>query len=95
MELKSVNNSLSPPQLQLNSLLEHYQNGRYDEAERLAISITKQFPNDQFSWKVLGAVLKQTGRMSEGVIASQKAVEINPKDADIVTWGLLFKISVG
>ena len=48
MELKSVNNSLQPSQLQLNTLLEHYQNGRYDEAERSAISITKQFPNDQF-----------------------------------------------
>ena len=83
MELKSVNNSLSPPQLQLNSLLEHYQNGRYDEAERLAISITKQFPNDQFSWKVLGAVLQSKNKISESLIANQKAVEINPKDTEV------------
>ena len=81
-KLNSVNNSLSPSQSQLKILLEHYQNGRYDETEKLAISITEQFPNHQFSWKILGAVLKQTGRISEGVVASQKAVEINPKDAE-------------
>jgi Flp pilus assembly protein TadD len=72
----------SPPQSQLNSLLEHYRNGRYDDAETLAISITEKFPHHQFSWKALGAVLRQTGRISESFVASQKAVEIDPKDAD-------------
>ena len=54
--------SISPPQELLSSLEEHYQNGRFGEAEKLAISITQEFPKHQFGWKVLGAVLEQTGR---------------------------------
>ena len=40
-------------------LLEHYQNGRFSDAEKLAVSITKEFPKHQFAWKVLGAVLNK------------------------------------
>jgi Flp pilus assembly protein TadD len=72
----------SPSQAELNSLLEHYQNGRYGDAEKLAISITKQFPEHQFSWKILGAVFQQTGRMSESVVICQKAIEVIPQDAE-------------
>ena len=57
-------NSLSPSKSQIDNLLEHYQNGRYDEAEKLAVTITKEFPKHQLGWKVLGALLKQTGRIS-------------------------------
>ena len=70
-----------PSYAKLNSLLELYQKGRYNDAEKSAISITQQFPNHPFSWKVLGDVLKQTGRISESLVASQKAVEIDPLDA--------------
>jgi tetratricopeptide (TPR) repeat protein len=72
----------APPRAELNSLLEHYQNGRYDDAEKSAISITQQFPRHQFGWKVLGEVLKHTGRVSEALVASQKAVGIDPNDAE-------------
>ena len=72
----------SPPQQQLSSLLECYQNGQFGDAEELAISITEQFPEHQFSWKVLGAVLKQTGRVSESLVASQKSVELAPQDTE-------------
>ena len=78
----SATNDASPSQSQLNSLLEHYQSGRYEDAEKLAIAITQQFPNHSFSWKVLAAVLKQTGRISEALVANQKAVEIAPQDAE-------------
>jgi len=73
--------SASPPQEQLNSLLEHYQAGRYDDAEQLAVSITQEFPKHQFGWKVLGAVLGQTGRNSEAVHANRNAVALSPQDA--------------
>ena len=69
-------------QEELNRLLEHYQNGRYGDAEKLAVSITKQFPQHQLSWKVLGALLKQTGRISESLVSNQKAVELAPEDAE-------------
>ena len=48
--------SASPSQKQLDSLLEHYKNGRFIGAEKLAVSITNEFPKHQFAWKVLGAV---------------------------------------
>ena len=73
---------ISPSQLQLNNLMGHYQNGQYAEAEKLALSMTQQFPEHQFGWKVLGIVFGQTGRKSEAVNANQKAVALSPKDAE-------------
>ena len=37
-------NSLSPSKSQVDTLFAHYQNGRYDEAEKLALTITQEFP---------------------------------------------------
>ena len=78
----SVKKGQAPSQAELISLFEHYQSGRYDDAEKSAISITQQFPYHQFSWKVLGVVLKKTGRISEALVASQKAVELDAQDAE-------------
>ena len=72
----------SPSQLQLKTLLDHYQKERYNDAETLALTITQKFPNHQFAWKVLGAVLGQTGRKSEAVHANQTAVALFPHDAE-------------
>ena len=72
----------SPSQQQLNSLSEYYQNGRFSDAEKLAVSITKKFPKHQISWKVLGAVLVQLGRIPESVVAKEKAVKLAPNDAE-------------
>jgi tetratricopeptide (TPR) repeat protein len=85
-QLASINKqetvgTLSPSQQQLSSLLEHYQNGRLDDAEKLAVSVTQEFPQHPFGWKVLGAVLGQTGRKSEAVDANQTAVALSPQDA--------------
>ena len=74
--------SVTPPQQQLDSLLGHYQNGSFHEAEKLAISITKEFPKYQFGWKALGAILGQIGKNSEAVRANQTAVELSPQDAE-------------
>ena len=74
--------SENPSQQQLSSLLEHYQNGRLNEAEKLALSITNEFPKHQFGWKMLGAVLGQVGRTSEAVDAEQIAVALSPQDAE-------------
>jgi|TARA_B110000091_G_scaffold30080_1_gene30724 Flp pilus assembly protein TadD len=77
---KSNVNFTSPPQQQLNNLLEHYQNRRFSEAEKLATSITHEFPKHQFAWKVLGAILGQLGKSSEAVKANQAAVSLSPQD---------------
>ena len=72
----------NPSEEELNILLAHYQNGRYTDAEKLAKSITQEFPNHHFGWKALGAVLKQTGRLNEALDPSQKAAILNPQDAE-------------
>ena len=71
-----------PPQVQINNLIKIYQNGNLDEAEKLATSLTKEFPKHQFGWKVLGAIFQQTGRINDSLVASQKSVQIAPKDAE-------------
>ena len=75
-------NSKQSPQEQLNSLSELYQTGRYVAAEKLSLSITKEFPKYQFAWKVLGAVLKQNGKINESLVATQKSLQLDPQDAE-------------
>lgn len=71
-----------PSQLEVNSLLDKFKKGQYDLAENLAKKLTQKYPEHQFSWKVLGAVFKQTGRLQEALIANQRAVAIAPNDAE-------------
>ena len=72
--------SASPSKQQLNSLIEYYQTGRLSDAEKLALSFTQQFPKYQLGWKVLGAVLKQNGRIIDSLTAMQKSVQLAPRD---------------
>ena len=74
--------SVTPPQSQLSSLLEHYRAGRLDDAEKLATSISQEFPQHPFAWKVLGIVYGQTGRNSKAVDANQEAVALSPQDPE-------------
>ena len=71
-----------PSQEQLSKLIKYYQNRQFVDAEKLAISITKEFPDHQFAWKVLGVLLIQVGRLSESLISTQKSVELNPMDSE-------------
>jgi len=81
-----------PPQEQLNILLEHYQAGRYAEVEKLSLSITQEFPEHQFGWKVLGAALKQMGKINESLAVSQKSSQLEPQDAEAHNnLGVMFK----
>ena len=75
-------NSLEPSQEQFNNLIKYYQAGRYEDAKRLSISITQEFPKHPFAWKVLGAVLKQMGKINESLVATQKSVQLEPQDAE-------------
>ena len=72
----------NPPQELLDRLLEHYQNGRFDEAEKLAVSITQKYPRHQVGWKALGAIYLETGKTSDSLIPNQKSVQFSPIDAE-------------
>ena len=73
---------INPPQERLDSLIVHYQNGRFSEAEKLSVEITRDYPKHPFAWKALGAVLRATGRKSEAVAANREAVALSPQDAE-------------
>jgi tetratricopeptide (TPR) repeat protein len=79
LKIKSANR-VGPSQGQIDILLEHYQSGQYGEAEKLALTITQQFPGHQFSWKVLGAIFKQVGKLTESLNAKEQAVQLDPQD---------------
>ena len=64
------------------SLLEHYQNGRLSDAEKLSVKITQDFPKHEFAWKVLGVIFEATGRKFEALNANQTAVKLSPQDAE-------------
>jgi tetratricopeptide (TPR) repeat protein len=74
-------NVSKPSHEQLNTLLEFYQTGRYIDAEKLSLSITKEFPKHLFAWNVLGAVLKRNGKKNESLAVCQKFVQLNPHEA--------------
>ena len=76
-----------PPQTEVNNLLEFYQKAQFDDAEKLAVSITQQFPDHPFSWNILGAVLKQTGRLEEAEASYKEAIALKPDYAEAY-WNL-------
>ena len=80
-EAKKQSLETNPSQQQHDNLLELYQNGQFNDAEKLAVSIINDFPKDQFTWKVLGAVFGATGRNSEALEANKTAVRLSPQDA--------------
>ena len=72
----------SPSNELIYSLLEHYQNGRLNDAEKLAVEITRDFPKHEFAWKVLGVIFEATGRKSGALNANKTAVKLSPQDPE-------------
>ena len=74
-------NKKQPSMEKINTLIDHYQNSRYEQAKSLAELFTRDFPEYSFGWQVLGAVLKETGYVEEAIVAFKKNILINPLDA--------------
>ena len=64
-------------------LLKYYQSGNLNETIKLALSLTKNFPNHSFAWKALALSYVKTGKILKSLDANQKAKEINPQDAEV------------
>ena len=64
----------------LNRLLDLHGNGQIQDAEALALSIAKDFPQHHLSWQVLGSIFSLTGRKTEALKANQVALELIPED---------------
>ena len=79
--VKAGNNLIqAPSQVEMQALINHYQNGQHGDAESLAILLTQKFPSHSFSWKILGAIYKALGRMTDALDVGKKAVELEPGD---------------
>ena len=78
----SNTNFLEPSQEELNTILKYYQTGQYVNAEKLSLLISQKFLKHPFVWKVLGVVLKLTGRIIELLVACQKFIHLNSHDRD-------------
>ena len=72
----------SPSDELIYSLLEHYQKGRLNDAGKLAVEITRDFPKHEFAWKVLGVIFEATGQKSEALNANKTGVKLSPQDAE-------------
>ena len=70
-------------QSEINRMLLSQQKGHYKVAQNLALSIIKKFPNHSLSWKVLGVTYIHAAEIENALIANQKAVKLNPNDAEI------------
>ena len=72
----------SPSQEQINKILQSYKNKQFTDVEKLALSLSKNFPNHEFAWKILNIIYKQSGRIRESLIAVKNAIKVNPLDAE-------------
>ena len=73
----------TPSKEQQLILFKYYQSGNLNETIKLALSLTKNFPNHSFAWKALALSYEKTGKILKSLAANQKAKEINPQDADV------------
>ena len=77
---KSKINAKTPSFKELNILVKYYDNGRVEDAEKLAKRMTKEFPNHKLGWHVLGLTMGKSGRLEEALIATQNILRIDPYD---------------
>ena len=82
LQSKVKANTKKPPQEQISSLMEHFQNERFAYAEEIANKLIYEFPNHHLAWKVLGALFEQTSRNYEALNANQTAVSLAPQDSE-------------
>jgi predicted TPR repeat methyltransferase len=71
-----------PSQIEVNSLLENYQNKYFDIVENIAQKLIQKYPDHQLSYVVLGSVFKQTGRYQESLVLDEKWVSLSPSNAE-------------
>ncbi len=71
--------SNGPSDAELNNLLSAFQNGQFDQTEKLAVSLTKRFPDHPFPWKVMGVLLQAQGKLSDSLVACQSLLNCHRK----------------
>ena len=84
-------NFLYPSDLIITQLLKLYQSNSLNDAKKLALSITRDFPKYQLAWKILGLILMKTDSLNESLIPMQRSVELEPNDSNAYyNLGIIF-----
>lgn len=65
------------PLVKQKKILNLIQTKNYNEAEKLALKMSKKFPFHHFIFKALGEIYMQTGRLLEAISAFKKSVELS------------------
>lgn len=73
----------APAQKELQNLLNYYKNNLFKEAEDLALSISENYPDHPFSWKVLGSIYRQSNELLKSIDCNTNANLLDPKDYEI------------
>jgi len=69
-----------------------FNKGKFKEAETVARAVTKDFPEEGFGWKCLGAAVKSQGRTEDSLEPMQRAASLLPDDAEAHSnLGVAFK----
>ena len=89
-------NTNQPLQVNIETMLAYYHDGQYVMAQNLALSITKEFPNHNISWKILAEIYAHDGKMDMALTSIQSAIRINSKDAEAHNnmSSILFKLNL-
>ena len=69
---------LNPSQAQLNPLINLFQSGQLTQAESACRQLLFTFPRSVVVNNILGAVLKELGRLEEAVQAYDKTIQLKP-----------------
>lgn len=73
----------APSEQDVNSLVSLFSAGQYAQAETMAKAMIKRFPRNPFGLKALGAIYNQTERYLEAIEPMQKAIALEPWDAEL------------
>ena len=65
-------------------LLKYYQEEKLDDAEKLASSIVKEYPNNFFAWKALGVIYHKKNKKTDSLKSNLQALKLDPNDAEIL-----------
>lgn len=80
----------SPPVAELEALARLHRQGRYEQAEAFARSLTVHFPVHGTGWKMLGLALQALGQPDNSLQATQQAAKLMPGD-----WEAHFNLACG
>ena len=74
---------INPSPSEIDLLFEIYQKREYQKAVKLGLLMTRKYPFNQFSWKILGSSYRALGYLNDSVIASKKAISLKGNDAEV------------